>query len=355
MSDVTVGIDLAKNVFSLHGVDAEGAVVLRRSVNRAKLLELIAQLSPCLIGMEACSGAHDWARRFSRFGHRVRLMAPKFVAPYRASGKNDSRQRRRGDLRGGQPPQHALCAGEEPRAASGAVPASDPTRVHRGTHGDHQPLHVDCLRSSATCSTSRRGRRPGAALLEEIADAGGALRRGSARSRARAGEGRHLRREIEAPGIRGTVPSPSAPRDVRVSARSLPPRSSPPSAMRGNSRADDSSLPGSDSCRAVLDRRQDPPRTHRASRRRLPADAARDGCALRTATRLARAARLPPRLRRHRRPERTRALGCAREGAGVVAPSVVIRFIAGSSTTLREIPPKQVRPALVEPDQRLSG
>ena len=63
MSDVTtVGIDLAKNVFSLHGVDATGTVVVRRSVGRAKLLELIAQLPPCLIGMEACSGAHEWAR-----------------------------------------------------------------------------------------------------------------------------------------------------------------------------------------------------------------------------------------------------------------------------------------------------
>lgn len=90
MTEVTtVGIDLAKNVFSLHGVGAEGTVVLRRSVGRTKLLELIAQLPPCLIGMEACSGAHEWARRFSRLGHRVRLMAPKFVAPYRKSGKND--------------------------------------------------------------------------------------------------------------------------------------------------------------------------------------------------------------------------------------------------------------------------
>ena len=62
MTDVTtVGIDLAKNVFSVHGVGAEGAVVLRRSVGRAKLLELIAQLPPSLIGMEACSGAHEWA------------------------------------------------------------------------------------------------------------------------------------------------------------------------------------------------------------------------------------------------------------------------------------------------------
>jgi transposase len=85
----TCGIDLAKNVFSVHAVDGAGAVVLRKTVNRARLVSLIAQLSPCLIGLEACSGAHDWARRFAQFGHTVRLMAPKFVAPYRRSGKND--------------------------------------------------------------------------------------------------------------------------------------------------------------------------------------------------------------------------------------------------------------------------
>jgi transposase len=85
----TVGIDLAKNVFSVHGVDAHGDVVLRKTLGRARLLALIAQLPPCLIGMEACSGAHEWARRFSGFGHTVKLMAPKFVAPYRKSGKND--------------------------------------------------------------------------------------------------------------------------------------------------------------------------------------------------------------------------------------------------------------------------
>ena len=85
----TLGIDLAKNSFSVHGVDASGVVVVRRTVSRGKLSELIAQLSPCLIGMEACSGAHEWARRFSRFGHITKLMAPKFVMPYRKSGKND--------------------------------------------------------------------------------------------------------------------------------------------------------------------------------------------------------------------------------------------------------------------------
>ena len=85
----TVGIDLAKNVFSVHGVDASGVVMIRRTVARAKLAQLIAQLPPCLIGMEACSGAHEWARRFAAFGHSVKLMAPKFVTPYRKSGKND--------------------------------------------------------------------------------------------------------------------------------------------------------------------------------------------------------------------------------------------------------------------------
>lgn len=85
----TVGIDLAKSVFSLHGVDGMGRVVLKKTVRRDQLVETVAGLSPCLIGMEACSGAHEWGRRFQGFGHTVRLMAPKFVTPYRKSGKND--------------------------------------------------------------------------------------------------------------------------------------------------------------------------------------------------------------------------------------------------------------------------
>jgi transposase len=85
----TLGIDLAKSTFSLHGVNSNGEVVLRRTLSRAKLSELVAQLQPCLIGMEACSGAHEWARRFVASGHTVKLMAAKFVMPYRKSGKND--------------------------------------------------------------------------------------------------------------------------------------------------------------------------------------------------------------------------------------------------------------------------
>jgi transposase len=88
MAILYVGIDLAKNVFAIHGVDEHGkAVLVRPSVPRGRLHQLVAALPPCTIGMEACSGAHHWARLFAQHGHTVRLMAPKFVAPYRMSGK----------------------------------------------------------------------------------------------------------------------------------------------------------------------------------------------------------------------------------------------------------------------------
>ena len=88
MSIITVGIDLAKNVFAVHGVDETGkAVLVKPKVPRDQLAALIAQLPPCLIGMEACTGAHHWARQFRQYGHTVKLMAPKFVTPYRMSGK----------------------------------------------------------------------------------------------------------------------------------------------------------------------------------------------------------------------------------------------------------------------------
>lgn len=88
MAILYLGIDLAKNVFAVHGVNAGGKPELvRPKVARAKLHELVASLPPCTIGMEACSGAHHWARLFIERGHTVRLIAPKFVTPYRMSGK----------------------------------------------------------------------------------------------------------------------------------------------------------------------------------------------------------------------------------------------------------------------------
>lgn len=89
MKITTVGIDLAKNVFSMHGIDEHGRAVLRRTVSRSKLMEVMAGIGPCLVGVEACSGAHHWARELGKLGHTVRIMAPRFVAPYRKSGKND--------------------------------------------------------------------------------------------------------------------------------------------------------------------------------------------------------------------------------------------------------------------------
>jgi transposase len=85
----TVGIDIAKNVVCIHGVDARGHVVVKQRLARQKVLPFIAQLPPCLLGMEASGGAHYWAREFTQLGHTVKLMAPQFVKPYVQSQKND--------------------------------------------------------------------------------------------------------------------------------------------------------------------------------------------------------------------------------------------------------------------------
>ncbi|MBE8598260.1 IS110 family transposase [Xenorhabdus sp. BG5] len=90
MKITTVGIDLAKNVFQIHGVDAQGKTVLKKQLPRAKMLTFFANLSPCLIGLEACGGAHYWARKLQGFGHEVKLIAPQFVKPYVKTNKNDA-------------------------------------------------------------------------------------------------------------------------------------------------------------------------------------------------------------------------------------------------------------------------
>jgi transposase len=81
MQGTTLGIDLAKNIFQLHGVDERGNVALQKRVTRNKLRETVAQLPPCLIGMEACASAHFWAREFQHLGHTVKLISPQFVKP----------------------------------------------------------------------------------------------------------------------------------------------------------------------------------------------------------------------------------------------------------------------------------
>lgn len=91
MNVTTLCIDLAKNTFSLHGVDGHGKTVLRKTLRRARLMPFLAQQPPRLIGMEACSGSHHWAQQLAALCHRVGIMAPKFVVPYRKGGKNDGK------------------------------------------------------------------------------------------------------------------------------------------------------------------------------------------------------------------------------------------------------------------------
>ena len=90
MKITTVGIDLAKNVFQVHGADERGKTVLKKQLKRHQVLVFFSNMPPCLIGMEACGGAHFWARRLQAQGHTVRLMAPQFVKPYVKSNKNDA-------------------------------------------------------------------------------------------------------------------------------------------------------------------------------------------------------------------------------------------------------------------------
>jgi transposase len=89
MKITTVGIDLAKDVFQVHGVDAHGKAVLRKQLKRKDVVSFFANLEPCLIGMEACGSSHYWARKLAALGHTVRLMAPQFVKPYVKTNKSD--------------------------------------------------------------------------------------------------------------------------------------------------------------------------------------------------------------------------------------------------------------------------
>jgi transposase len=89
MKITTMGIDLAKNVFQVHGIDERGKAVLRKQLRRSQVAVFFGNLPPCLIGMEACASAHYWARTLQCFGHTVRLMAPQFVKAYVKTNKND--------------------------------------------------------------------------------------------------------------------------------------------------------------------------------------------------------------------------------------------------------------------------
>ncbi len=90
MKITTIGIDLAKNVVQVHGVDEQGKAVLKKQLRRHQVAPFFANLSACLVGMEACSSSHHWARQLERLGHQVKLMAPQFVKPYVKTNKHDA-------------------------------------------------------------------------------------------------------------------------------------------------------------------------------------------------------------------------------------------------------------------------
>lgn len=85
-----IGLDIAKNVFQVHGVDSQGLVVVRQQLKRNRLLAFVQKLSPCLVGIEACASSHNWARELTALGHEVKLMPPAYVKPYVKRQKNDA-------------------------------------------------------------------------------------------------------------------------------------------------------------------------------------------------------------------------------------------------------------------------
>jgi len=86
----TVGLDLAKLVFQVHGADQVGRPVVRKKLRRGRVLGFFSELSPCLIGLEACASAHYWARELQALGHEVRLIPPQYVKPFVKTNKNDA-------------------------------------------------------------------------------------------------------------------------------------------------------------------------------------------------------------------------------------------------------------------------
>ena len=110
----TIGLDIAKSVFQVHGVDAEGNVVLRRQLKRRYVLAFFEKLPPCLVVIEACASSHHWSRELQAVGHDVRLMPPAYVKPYVKRHKNDAMTLKRSVKRS----PGRICGSSRPRRQS---------------------------------------------------------------------------------------------------------------------------------------------------------------------------------------------------------------------------------------------
>jgi len=137
----TLGLDTAKQVFQRHGVDVQGHVVLHKRVTRQQVLPLLAQLPPCLVGLEACGGSHSWAREITKLGHTVKLMAPQAVKPSVQGNKTDGR-----DAEG-------MCA-------AARRPRGRPVAINRTADQDLQTLHrmrEPCVKMRTALANQLRG------------------------------------------------------------------------------------------------------------------------------------------------------------------------------------------------------
>lgn len=139
----TIGLDIAKSVFQVHGVDAAGQVVIRRQLKRRYVLAFFEKLPPCLVGIEACASSHYWSRELQTLGHTVRLMPPAYVKPYVKRNKNDAADAE-GHLRGSYQGQYAVCCDQDSRAAERPSAPSHAPSIHpsadRGDQCDQRPI-----------------------------------------------------------------------------------------------------------------------------------------------------------------------------------------------------------------------
>src|SRR4051812_40865549 len=138
MKITTIGVDLAKSLLQVHGVDEHGKVVLRKQLKRKDVLSFFANLEPCLVGMEACGSAHYWARKLAELGHTVRLIGATVCKGVRED-EQERPQRCRGDLRGGGAAEYALRPGEDGRAAGAAGGTPSAPGIGEGTYRAGQP------------------------------------------------------------------------------------------------------------------------------------------------------------------------------------------------------------------------